>query len=105
MTDAEPPGWHRAAADSDEGSAADSVTVTYPGFIDVVDLVRYNFLDDLADVLDALADYGYHFTDDPLDWIRENPDHDLATLCPACGERWLFGREALSAGRCWQCRA
>ena len=104
---AEPPGGDRAAADVGT-SAAKSVTTTesrfYPRFYDVVDLIRYDLLDDLDAVADALAEYDFHFSRDPLDWIRQDLDHDLAQLCPVCGEAWLFGREALSAGMCWQCR-
>jgi hypothetical protein len=72
----------------------------YPRFYDVVDFIRHNLIDDVHDDINR----GFHFTDDPLDWIRENTDHELARLCPVCDEHWLMGPEALEAGRCWQCR-
>jgi hypothetical protein len=89
---AKPPGQDRAAADSNEDSAADSVTATrHPpvfGF-DVLDTLEYGF-----------GAWGY----DVIDVINEGRERELPTLCLGCGEAWLMGPEALASGKCWTCR-
>ena len=72
---------------------------------DVLDVVRLRLLDDLEDVLDVIeSGDDYHFGSDVVDWLRDGREHELATLCPVCGEAWLMGSEALAAGKCWRCR-
>jgi hypothetical protein len=72
---------------------------------DVLDVMRLGLLDDLDDALDDIeSGYDFNFGFDVVDWINEGREHELATLCPACGKEWLMGSEALDAGLCWRCR-
>lgn len=108
MTQTEPPGGDRAAADSDEDSAADSLTPKHPRVPMVLarwilprtgGAVGFGF--DSIDTLElACIPWGFDIID-ILDEADEVPTH-----CHGCGH-WLYAdhREGESIGLCWQCRA
>jgi hypothetical protein len=119
---AKPPGWYRAAADSDEDSAADPVTTNghapgapterTPGYTARIrsivrraaatacaQLVEFGY-----DVLDT-REYGYDaWCFDVVDVINAGRERDLPTFRPDSNAMWSMGPEALAARKCCRCR-